>query len=508
MTSGLGRKKFLKDYIAVGLSLSLQSLRPLVFIPIIIKYMGKEAYGVWAQVLVTSMFLGPFLTLRFMSALTRYLAGSQNNRDISRAYLFSVVVVGGMSVIMFGLTALFPTAISDIVFGDASLTDYVWAGMVYACCSAMLSMVVTYFYTMGRQTTYSILRAVEIVGECGLMIVPILLMGPWRDVSQCIYTLAGWQGTVATMILATIVRRHGWSRPSVRGFEGLWQFSMWMLVMHVLFFAAGRASRYFVVRLLGLDGIAHYAVAFQIASIVGMVAAPVQMVMLPTLSAHWNNGKPELARPVVRLALLVQTFLGLTMLATIQQLSGPLILGLTHKSVVPDSILVFCLTMGVWLNGIFTICEMAFRMVQRFLPLQIIIFLGGVVNIVLALWLIPPYGLVGAGVAYVSSMAVITGPTYYLSAKIFGVGADWIRSGKIVILAIAIYVALLPVHWMPAGNLTKVIGGGVLALVMTIVLFFALRIYSWGELLALRDRFRRRPQAPLGEEEEELLENA
>ncbi|MBN1555976.1 MAG: lipopolysaccharide biosynthesis protein [Phycisphaerae bacterium] len=506
MSKALGRKKFLKDYIAVGLSLSLQSLRPLVFIPIIIQYMGKEAYGVWAQVLVTSMFLGPFLTLRFMSALSRYLAGSKNDRDISRAYLFSLVVVTGMSSIMFVLTALFPGAISSIVFGDASLTNYVWAGMVYACCSAMLSMLVTYFYTMGRQVTYSIIRAVEILGECALMVFPILFMKPWRDVSQCIYVLASWQGLVALTILCTIVYRHGWFRPSVRGFEGLWRFSFSMLIMHVLFFAASNASRYVIVGLLGLERVAVYMVAYQVAHIIGLVGAPNQMVLLPTLSTHWNNGKPELARPIVRLALLTQTFLGLTMLVTIQQLSGPLVLGLTKKSLVPEPLLILCLSVGVWLYGMFQLCEMAFRMTRRFLPLQITISAGGAVNIVLPFLLIPHVGLLGAGIAYLASMAVMAIPTYYMSTRIFGAGVDWVRTGKILVLAVIVYLALAPVHWIPAGNLIKLIAGGVIALVVTAVLFFLLRIYSWRELLALRERFRRRPQTPLLEEEEESLE--
>src|SRR5690554_4165785 len=125
MKASTGRGKFLKDYLAVGISLSLFSLKPLVFIPIITTYMGKEAYGVWSQVLLTTLFLGPVLTLRLMSALSRFLAGSRDDTAISGAYLFAVLIVFGMSAIVFGVSLGMPSHLSQLIYGDQTLTQYV-----------------------------------------------------------------------------------------------------------------------------------------------------------------------------------------------------------------------------------------------------------------------------------------------------------------------------------------------------------------------------------------------
>ena len=487
------RKKFLGDYLAVGLSLALQSLRPLVFIPIITNCMGIEAYGVWAQVMVTALLLSPILTLMFMSALTRFLAGSRDDRDISRTYLFSVLVVLGMSAVVLFLTGLLPGAVSRLVFGDASLTPYVWAGAAFSCCSALSSMLVTYFSTIGRQGTYSLYRSAETLGQCAL----VFLLGPRGDISLCIYALSGWMLLIAVVILAVIVTRHGWARPSLAGFPGLWRFALWMLLTQWLFFAASSASRYVIVALMGLGGAAVYMVALQIANITGMVAAPNQLVLLPPLSACWNAGQPERARPLIRLAFTVQAVLGLSALATMQQLARPLIMGLTHRGIVPAPALVFCLSGGVFLYGWFQLSEMAFRMTHRFAVLQVIIAAGGLLNITLALLLVPRLGLLGAGLAYMGSMAVLTVPAYLIARRVFGAGADLVRTLKAVTLAVLVYLALAPVHLIPSGNVTRLLLGVCVAGVTFVAGFLLLRIYRVDELRTLWMRLRSPDQDPL-----------
>ena len=481
-----GRKKFLGDYLAVGISLSLMSLRPLVFIPIITSWMGRDAYGVWAQVLVTSMFLSPVLTLRLMSALTRFLAGSHNDRDISRAYLFSVFTVACMSGLVLLTTGLLPETISQAVYGNGELTHFVWPGMIFACCVALFAMLSTYFCTIGRQFTYSIFVSTKILGECALM----LLLGPRGDMALCIYALSGWVLLIALIILAVIIARHGWARPSLAGFPGIWRFAFWMFLTQWLFFGASHASRYVIVALLGLEGVAVYMVAFQLANIIGLVSAPNQMVLLPALSKHWNAGKPEQARPVIRLAFLVQAVLGLAVLAMMQQLARPLILGLTRGKLVPAPALVFCLCAGVFLYGVFQLSEMAFRMTRRFAWLQVIIAAGALANIGLSLLLIPHLGLLGAGLGYLAAMTVMVVPAYLIAFRVFGAGIDLVRTLKAAALAGLVYLALMPIHLIPVGNIAKLALGVCITGVTFVAGFLLLRIYRLGELRALWARLR------------------
>ena len=483
-----GRKKFLGDYLAVGLSLSLMSLRPLVFIPVITRWMGIEAYGVWAQVGVTAMFLSPVLTLVLMSALTRFLAGSHSDRDISRCYLFSVLIVAGMSALVLLVTALMPRTISQAIYGDESLTRYVWPGMVFACCSALSSMPVTYFCTVGKQVTYSIFRSVDILGQCAL----VLLLGTQGGISLCIYALSGWLFLLTLIVLAVIVARHGWAWPSLAGFPGLWRFAFWMLLTQWLFFGATSASRYVIVAMMGLEGVAVYMVAFQVANITGMVAGPNQLVLLPALSAYWNAGKPENARPVIRLAFLVQAVLGLSVLAMMQQLAEPLILGLTSRGYVPAPAMVFCLCAAVFLCGVLQLSEMAFRMTRRFAWLQVIIAGGGLVNIALVLLLIPHLGLLGAALGYLASMTVMTIPAYLIAVRVFGAGADLVRTLKAAALAGLVYLALVPIHSIPVGNIAKLLLGVCIAGVTFVAGFLLLRIYGLGEFRAMWAQLRRR----------------
>lgn len=481
-----GRRKFLGDYLAVGLGLSLQSLRPLVFIPIITNYMGIEAYGVWAQVVVTAMFLSPILTLMFMSALTRYLAGSHTDHDISRTYLFSVLVVAGMSALILLLTALGPGAVSRLVFGDVALTPYVGPCVAFACCSALLSMLATYFCTVGRQVTYALFRSAEILGQCAL----VFLLGPRVGISLCIYALSGWMFLVALVVLAVIVARHGIARPSVSGFPGMWRFAFWMLLAQLLFFAAGSAGRYVIVAMMGLESVAVYMVALQVAHIIGMVAAPNQLVLLPPMSAYWNSGQPERARPLIRLAFLVQAVMGLSAVAMMQQLAQPLISTMTRRGFLPAPALVFCLSGGVFLYGWFQLSEMAFRMTHRFAALQVIIAAGSLVNIALALLLIPRLGLLGAGLAYLGSMTVLAVSAYVIAFRALGAGADLAVTIKAGILAVLIYLALAPLNQLPLSNVARLALGVFVSGVTFVAGTLLLRIYRLADLRSISTLLR------------------
>jgi O-antigen/teichoic acid export membrane protein len=69
------------------------------------------------------------------------------------------------------------------------------------------------------------------------------------------------------------------------------------------------------------------------------------------------------------------------------------------------------------------------------------------VNIVLNLVLIPPYGIVGAGIALVVAYLVMVALMYLVTRRLFPLGLEWARIARIVALATALFAAgelLLP----------------------------------------------------------------
>jgi O-antigen/teichoic acid export membrane protein len=74
---------------------------------------------------------------------------------------------------------------------------------------------------------------------------------------------------------------------------------------------------------------------------------------------------------------------------------------------------------------------------------------GTIVNIILNLVLVPPLGIVGAGLALVASYLVLLGVMYVFSQRLFPIRYEWGRIGQVAAIAIAVTLAgelLLPTH--------------------------------------------------------------
>jgi O-antigen/teichoic acid export membrane protein len=68
-------------------------------------------------------------------------------------------------------------------------------------------------------------------------------------------------------------------------------------------------------------------------------------------------------------------------------------------------------------------------------------------NLGLNLVLIPPYGIVGAGIALVAAYLVMVGLMYLVTRRVFPLGLEWARIARIVGLATGLFAAgelLLP----------------------------------------------------------------
>jgi O-antigen/teichoic acid export membrane protein len=72
-----------------------------------------------------------------------------------------------------------------------------------------------------------------------------------------------------------------------------------------------------------------------------------------------------------------------------------------------------------------------------------------VVNVALNLLLVPPLGIVGAGLALVASYLVVVGLMYVFTQRLFPVPYEWARLGRVLVVSSAVVLAgelLLPTH--------------------------------------------------------------
>jgi len=137
---------------------------------------------------------------------------------------------------------------------------------------------------------------------------------------------------------------------------------------------------------------------------------------------------------------------------------------------------------------------------------------GTVANVVLNLLLIPPLGIVGAGIALVASYALVLGLMYALTQRLFPVPYEWGRLALLVAITAAIVAAgeLL----LPADGLAGLVARTALWLAMPVLLlavgFLSAaereRLRAWLRPAAVRERLAALAAGPPPSEPERELE--
>jgi O-antigen/teichoic acid export membrane protein len=127
-----------------------------------------------------------------------------------------------------------------------------------------------------------------------------------------------------------------------------------------------------------------------------------------------------------------------------------------------------------------------------------------VANVVLNLILVPPYGIVGAGIALVASYLVVVVLMYAFTQRLFVVPYEWARLGRVVIVSAALVA--LGEALLPTDGIDGLAARAVLWLLYPVALlatgFFNAEERGWlarlrhpGDLLRRLDAARREPAA-------------
>jgi len=474
----MARRKFLIDYIAVMISIGFYFLRPLVLIPVILLNMGTTSYGIWTQILTTSMLLSPLISLRLNNVLVRYLSGVENRKAISSAYLMAIIVVIVGSLILFMISTLIGKQLTRLIYGNSELIRFLWPALAYSGSCAFFELAGAYLNTMQRQIQFAAYRTVLVLGDCLI----IYLLVKITDISACTYALSGWQVGLSIIIFATMITQAGLAKPSFGGMPGLWPFLFSLLVSHLLSFGAANGNLFVLVNLMGLEKIAAYQVALQIATVVGLAGAPNQYILIPSLAEHWNRDEKEAMRSLVRLSMLILSLLAFPCIAFVVQ-SGPFAIHvLTGKSMNPDPTLLLMLSAGVFLSRVFQIMTYSYHLTRQIWHVLLPVGISGIINIGLPFVLVPRLGIRGAAISYLVSMAFLVIATYRHSTLVFGTGPDWRQAYKALLIGLSIYFALWPVHTLNISENALMLLSISIAGVLWIIGFFLFNFVPFSDL--------------------------
>lgn len=398
------KRNLIANYLGQGWT----ALMGLAFIPLYIKYLGIESYGLIGLYAVLQTWLGLLdmgMTPALGREMARFTGGGHSNESI-RDLLRSIETIAvGVAVLITGGVALGANWIA---------TDWLRADSLPA------DMVAQVFTIMGLVTA---LRFVE--GVYRSAIVGLQRQVLFNAVSSAMATLRGlgavgvlvwvsptleafflWQGmmSVATLVIlaattyATLPKSNRSGRFSLEAVRGVWRFAGGMIGINFLALLLTQVDKVLLSRLLTLSEFGYYTLAGTVAGALYMLISPITQAFYPKFcELHARGDTAALADSYHKGAQLVSVIAGSAAIVLIFFAETFLQLWTQDIELAGRvAVLLSVLVLGNLLNGLMWIPYQT-QLAHGWTGLGVKVNIVAVAFIVPAiLWVVPRYGAEGA----------------------------------------------------------------------------------------------------------------
>lgn len=386
----------------------------LLFIPLYIKYLGIETYGLigifgllqaWLSLLDVGM------TPTLGREMARFTGGSHNVesiRDLLRSIEYIALGIAVLLSVGIALSAdwiattwLKADALSDDVVAQALVVMGLVAAIRFVECvyrSAIVGLQRQVFFN-AINSAMATLRA---VGAVGILV--------W--VSASIEAFFIWQGLISTVTLVTLAISTYASLPpakrgarfSINALRGVWRFAGGMVGITFLALLLMQVDKILLSKLLSLSDYGCYTLAATVAAALYLLITPITQAWYPRLcELHAHNDYASLADAYHQGAQLISVTAGSA--AIVMILFSETFLRLWTQDTVlaaQTSPLLSLLILGNLLNGLMWIPYQT-QLAYGWTSLTVRINIAAVAVIVPAiLWVTPRYGAEGAAWVWIS----------------------------------------------------------------------------------------------------------
>lgn len=404
------KRNLIANYVGQGWT----ALMGLAFVPLYIKYIGIEAYGLIGMFAVLQAWLG-LLDMGMTPALAREMArftGGTHSRESIRDLLRSVEIIAvGMAVLIVGGIVLSSNwiATSWMRAEELATETVVQAFGIIGLVTGLRFVEGVYrsaIVGLQRQVLLNVVSCVMATLR-GLGAVGILV-----QVSPTIGAFFLWQGAVSIASLSvlgiatytSIPKGARCGRFSLGALRGVWRFAGGMVGITFLALLLTQVDKILLSKLLTLRDFGYYALASAVAGALSMLIGPIYQAFFPRFCELYAQGdKLALADSYHKSAQLVSVIAGSAAMVLIFFSETFLMLWTQDAELATNvSALLSLLVLGNLLNGLMGI-PYQMQLAYGWTRLSVYVNMVAVLFIIPAiLWAVPQYGGGGAAWAWVA----------------------------------------------------------------------------------------------------------
>lgn len=379
-------------------------------IPALTKNLGTELYGLWNQILVTVGFLTPILMLHLGTAVVRYLASEKRKDVLSQSFanmLWIIIVLSSAAILA---SIIFSSNLSVLMFGSANYSSFVILAFIYAATSAIFDFILTYLRARSKIKQLSIINVLSYSFMTASLII-LATLGYSLEFMICIYLLIYFIFVVVLIISIKKdigLRKPNYNKSNVKDLKKFILFSIPQIPNGILLWVLNLSDRYLITFFLGLSQAGIYSASYNIGSIITAFYMPISFVLFPVVARYWDNDEREKVRKYLEYSTKIFLFIAIPASIGLYVISKPLLEILTTSEFVIGGGLTFFVAVGYIFLGIFQINSFIISLVEKTKFIPIITAIGGILNILINIILIPQIGIMGAAIATLISYMVLS----------------------------------------------------------------------------------------------------
>ncbi len=385
-------RRFFRDSAIYALPAALSSGISFFLFPFYAHHFTASQYGAFDLLILTGTLVGWTVALEIYQAVGRYTGGEPDVARV-RSYASTALWFATGAYAAFAIVVeLFATPISHILLGTGVKVSLLRVASAWMCVQGLLAIAQAQLRWQLRPAAFATASVINAIITALTSVV--LVFGAQLDVEGAILgQLTGSAVALGYVLIATrgTFRLHF----DVRKWRQMVAYSAPLVPASAGLFLNLYADRMVIQHMRSLSDVGVYGVGYRLAAIVSLLLAGFQGAMWPLILSRKDDPSTpaDLAR-IFRIfaAIALSAFVVLTIMAT------PLIRILAAAEYQRATSVVPFLVISALFAGMYMFAPGLFIAEQTRTTAKLSA-LAGVCNLALALVLVPPLGIVGAGIA-------------------------------------------------------------------------------------------------------------
>lgn len=385
------KNKTFQSFGLYTLSNVINSGIPFLLLPLLTNYLAPEEYGKLTNFNSLLTLLIPITSINFMTALQVVYV---KDKAIFPSYVSTgMLTMLIMSTLVSVLLFIFSDSISALIQVPKSFV--IFTG-IYCFYQNVFEVILSIWRMDDRVKAYGIFRIGRTVLE--LSITLILVIGYRMDFEGSINGLNYSYG-LFSLISIFILWKDGLITKNLnkKHVEHIFRYGV-PLIPHVLSSVVILyTDKILLTKFHGLSSNGIYSVGFMVGQVIGLFQNSFNLVWVPYAYKRLKNGEHKDKVALIKWTYIY--FIGILVLVLLFYLFTPVIFYFLGKSYQVGISMVLWIALGFAFNGMYKMVSVYFFYFEKTIFIAIVSTFSAVVNILLALYLIPKFSFFGAAIS-------------------------------------------------------------------------------------------------------------